>query len=71
MIQIITEEYLPLMLFTKLNNRLCKWVSIYNHIGESQAGFRKGYSQINNMFTLHANPKIFIEKSRTFVYHID
>jgi hypothetical protein len=33
-----------------LNNRLSKWVNINNKLEENQAGFRNGYSTVDNLF---------------------
>ena len=37
-----------------LNKRLTEWCDINNIIPECQAGFRKGYSTIDNVFVLHS-----------------
>ena len=52
-----------------LNTRVCKWVSINNHIDESQAGFRNGYYPIDNMFTLHAMIQKYLSKY-LIMFHI-
>ena len=33
-------------------NRLCKWANLNNKIAEPQAGFRKGYSTIDNLYAI-------------------
>ena len=52
-----------------LNNRLCKWVSINNHIDESQA-VKVILQMIICSLCMLYNTKIFIEKRRTYAYHI-
>ena len=43
------------MLFTSiLNNRLTKFLDTFDALNESQAGFRKGYSTVDHIFTLNA-----------------
>ena len=37
-----------------INKRIQQWVDTYNITGEHQAGFKKGYSTIDNIFTLMA-----------------
>ena len=37
-----------------INKRIQQWVDTYNITGEQQAGFKKGYSTIDNIFTLMA-----------------
>lgn len=43
------------MLYTRLNN----WATQYSKIDESQAGFRRGYSTVDNLFTDVNGTKIF------------
>ena len=37
-----------------LNDRLTKWANIMDKVSETQAGFRQGYSVVENIFTLYA-----------------
>ena len=37
-----------------VNERLCTWAEAYGKIDEAQAGFRAGYSNIDNMFSLQS-----------------
>ena len=39
---------------TIINKRLCAWVEENNLTGECQAGFKKGYSTVDQIFTLFA-----------------
>ena len=39
---------------TIINKRLYNWAEEHNKLDESQAGFRKGYSAVDNMFCLQA-----------------
>jgi hypothetical protein len=39
---------------TIINNRLQEWIEEHNLTGEYQAGFKRGYSTIDHMFTLLA-----------------
>jgi len=40
-------------MYTKIiNNRLSEWVEIYNKVSWAQAGFRKGFSTVDNAFVL-------------------
>ncbi len=51
-----------------LNERLCRWAEVNNVIDESQAGFRKGYSTIDNLFTLQAMVQKYLSKRRGRFY---
>jgi len=54
-------------------NRLCKWADLNNKIAESQAGFRKGYSTIDNLFTLQSMVQKYTCKpgGRFYVLYVD
>ena len=55
-----------------INNRLQKWVEINNFTGEYQAGFKKNYSTIDQMFTLLAIvQKQFSLNRKLYVAFID
>ena len=48
-------------LFTSiLNDRLTKYADLVNIIPEAQAGFRKGYSTVDNIFCLHVLIEIYL-----------
>ena len=53
-----------------LNTRLCNWAFINNQIDESQAGFRKNYSPVDNMFIMHALIQKYLSKKRGRLYII-
>ena len=57
-------------IFTKyiLVTRLDKWTEKFNVIHESQAGFRRNYSTIDNIFTLHALVQKYLNKKRGRFY---
>ena len=42
--------------------RLDKWTDKFNVIHESQAGFRRQYSTIDNIFTLHAIAQKYLSR---------
>ena len=55
-----------------INTRLTKWVELNNVTGEWQAGFKKGYSTIDHMFTLMASvQKQFSSNRKLYVAFID
>ena len=55
-----------------INNRLQEWVEENNVTGEQQAGFKKGYSTIDHMFTLLALvQKQFSYNRKLYVAFID
>ena len=37
-----------------VNSRLCTWAEEFGKLDESQSGFRKGYSTIDNIFVLQS-----------------
>ena len=51
-----------------LVTRLDKWTEKFNVIYESQAGFRRNYSTIDNIFTLHALVLKYLNKKRGRFY---
>lgn len=52
--------------------RLVKWVNDNNKLSENQAGFRKGYSTIDNIFTLTTLARSRIEKGqKLYVFFVD
>ena len=53
-----------------LSIRLSKWCNKFNIIDESQAGFRRGYSTIDNVFTLMALVQKHISKKKGRFYCI-
>jgi hypothetical protein len=55
-----------------INNRLQEWVEEHNITGDYQAGFRKGYSTVDHMFTLLALvQKQFSRNRKLYVAFID
>jgi hypothetical protein len=55
-----------------INARLQRWVELNNITGEWQAGFKKGYSTIDHMFTLLASvQKQFSSNRKLYVAFID
>ena len=57
---------------TNINNRLREWVEQNNITGEYQAGFKRGYSTIDHMFTLLACVhKQFAANRKLYVAFID
>ena len=57
---------------TIINNRLREWVEQNNITGEYQAGFKRGYSTIDHMFTLLASAqKQFAANRKLNVVFID
>ena len=55
-----------------INKRLQNWISINNVTGEHQAGFKKGYSTIDHIFTLMAAvQKQFANDSKLYVAFVD
>ena len=53
-----------------MHNRLYQWAEENNKIDESQTGFRKGYSTIDNLFVLMSLVQKYISKKggRFYVY---
>ena len=56
-----------------LNQRLTKWAEENNKISEEQAGFRKGYSTIDHIFTLYAMTQKYLSKrgGKLYVAFVD
>ena len=55
-----------------INNRLQKWIELYNITGECQAGFKKDYSTLDHIFTLLAIiQKQFAQNSKLYVAFVD
>ena len=55
-----------------LKSRLQSWADANDIIGEEQAGFRKGYSTIDNVFVLHCVAKRYLVKhKKLFVAFVD
>ena len=51
-----------------LNQRLTKWADMMDKITECQAGFRRGYSTIDNIFVLHVMVQKYLCKSKGRFY---
>lgn len=61
-------------IFTKvLSNRLTSWVEDNDIIDEAQAGFRSGYSTVDNIFSLQSVIQKYLTKrgGRLYVFYID
>lgn len=55
-----------------LNDRLYEWTARYNVITEYQAGFRKGYSTIDNIYNLAAIVELKLsQKKKVYAFFID
>jgi len=56
-----------------LSTRLTKWAEETNLIDESQAGFRQGYSTVDNIFNLQSVIQKYLSKKggRIYVFYID
>ena len=56
-----------------LNTRLCQWSNKHKFVDEAQAGFRAGYSAVDNVFILHAMIQKYLSKrkGRFYVLFID
>jgi len=55
-----------------LNNRLQQWAEINELIPEEQGGFRRGYSTVDNIYTLHSIVQQYLyRKKKLFVAFID
>ena len=54
----VFNKILTGMLYIRLNN----WANQYSKIDESQAGFRKGYSTVDNLFTLMSMGQKYLSK---------
>ena len=51
-----------------MNTRLQNWCNEFGVIDEAQAGFRKNYSTIDNIFCLHALGQKYLSKSKVRFY---
>ena len=56
-----------------MHTRLYKWAEQYSKINESQAGFRRGYSTTDNIFTLMSTVQKYLSKKggRFFCLFVD
>ena len=56
-----------------LNNRLLKWAQSADVLYEEQAGYKKGYSTIDNIFVLQSLAQKYISepKGRYYVLFVD
>ena len=55
-----------------LSNRIEKWVEDNGKIGENQAGFRKGYSTVDNIFVLTSVAKEYIRNGKKlYAFFVD
>lgn len=55
-----------------LLNRINSWIDYHNIINEYQAGFRKGYSTVDNLFNLTSIVNLsFGQKKKTYAFFID
>ena len=60
--------------FTKIcNNRLVQWATINEKYNEAQAGYRKGYSTMDQIFTLQALVQKYLSKKggRFYIFYVD
>ena len=58
-------------IFTKIvNDRLLNWVERLNLITEAQAGFRKGYSTMDHIFTLQSIAHRYLSNRKGRMYCI-
>ena len=59
-------------IFTKVcNNRLVSWATVKNKYNEAQAGYRKGFSTRDHLFTLQTITQKYLSKTggRCYVLH--
>ena len=67
----VTLVSCPSKTFTSvLNDRLCELSDEVGLISESQTGFRKGYSTLDNILSLHALISIYMSLGKIIVLHI-
>ena len=60
--------------FTKIcNNRLVQWATINEKYNVAQAGYRKGYSTMDQIFTLQALVQKYLSKKggRFYIFYVD
>ena len=70
----IPEDYRPITvlsclskLFTSiLNNKLTQFLDLFDWLNENQAGFRKGYSTIDHIFSLNTLIELFKAQNKKF-----
>lgn len=53
-----------------LNERIQKWADMNNMINEAQAGFRKGYSIVDNLFCLQAMAQKYLSRKGGGFYRL-
>ena len=60
-------------LFTSiLNNRLAKFLDMYDTLNENQAGFRRGYSTVDHIFSLNIIVELIkAQKKKLYCAFID
>ena len=63
-------KYLCKIFMSILTTRLTDWAETQNVIDESQAGFRKGYSTIDNIFSLQSVVQKYLCRKRGRFYCI-
>ena len=78
--QLNPENYRPItvlsclgnLLTAVLNNRLKRFLDIFDELNENQAGFRNGYSTTDHIFTLNALIELFrSQKKKLYCAFID
>ena len=74
----ITSEPFPLLLFCQnfiqniLNRRLILYTYVFGLLPEEQAGFREGYSTVDNFifFSLRNGSKTILKKMKTCMWYL-
>lgn len=60
------------LFFHIVNNRLMEWLEDSKLIGEEQAGFRRGYSTMDNIFTVHCIVERYLfRRKKVYMAFID